>query len=548
MVSLRGYHIVRQDRIGKAGGGVAFYICDQLRARTLRHSEDVYCRRPEYLVAEISTDWSSKFLLVVVYRPPHCGYLSEVFNIVADLSALYNHAIVLGDFNADLNSRSYDTESIRFFVDTMHFSLVLYEPTYHTRVSSTWLDLCIIDDADKLISYGQQDVNFLSAHDMVYIEYGFKISCFQERSVKVRDFRSFDSERFLEELGTCDWSALFDVNDVNEKVGILNEYLLECFNRHAPIRRISPKHLPAPWLTSDIRDQMRERDRARRRWRRNRTDANYDEFRVLRNRTQNLIHDAKSRYYLTAFDDLTDLSLIWKRLKYLGLIKARTTDKQLLFSIEELNEHFSGSSPSINRDEDVGNGYYLGEGEYSDIKFYWKHIEPTHVLKALKDNKSEAVGDKGLLPKLIKIGLPCILSVIVHIFNYCLEEEVYPDLWKMAVVSPIPKVKCPAELRDYRPISILCAIFKIMERIVADQIKEYLVSSDTLDQSAYRKDHSTQTALIRFLDDMRQAADARLVIIVVFFDFTKVFDNICHKILIYKLRNVGFSCSALRWI
>lgn len=67
MVSLRTYHIVRQDRIGRASGGVAFYLCDQFRARTLLHSEDVYCRKPEYLMAEISTDWSFKFLLSVIY-------------------------------------------------------------------------------------------------------------------------------------------------------------------------------------------------------------------------------------------------------------------------------------------------------------------------------------------------------------------------------------------------------------------------------------------------------------------------------------------------
>lgn len=61
-------------------------------------------------------------------------------------------------------------------------------------------------------------------------------------------------------------------------------------------------------------------------------------------------------------------------------------------------------------------------------------------------------------------------------------------------------------------------------------------------------DHSTQTALVRVLDDVRQAADSRKVTISVFFDFTKAFDNVCHSILIDKLRNVGFSCTALRWI
>lgn len=67
-----------------------------------------------------------------------------------------------------------------------------------------------------------------------------------------------------EELSLCDWSTLFRENDVNRKVEILNKFLLECFNRHAPIRKINPKHLPAPWLSNNIKDKMKERYKARR--------------------------------------------------------------------------------------------------------------------------------------------------------------------------------------------------------------------------------------------------------------------------------------------
>lgn len=84
---------------------------------------------------------------------------------------------------------------------------------------------------------------------------------------------------------------------------------------------------------------------------------------------------------------------------------------------------------------------------------------------------------------LLMLALPCILPAVLDIFNYSLTAGVYPNLWKIAIRNPIPKIKCPSELRDYRPISILCAFSKAMERIVADQIKEYLEMSDVLDPS-----------------------------------------------------------------
>lgn len=550
MISLRGYHILRQDRVGKIGGGVAIYLQNQLRGRILEHSDNVYCRKPEFLMAEISTDLCSKFLLTVVYRPPHCGYLSDILNIIADRFVLYKHTLVLGDFNADLDSCSYDSELIKSFANSVDFYLVPYAPTHHTRSSATRLDLCMIDDVDKLISYGQQDVGFLSSHDLIYVEYRLGVGSLQERSIWVRDFRSFDSDRFLSELDSCDWNALYEIDNVDGKVGMLNEYLLGCFDKHAPHRKIKPRHLPAPWLSDVIRKKMAERDRARRRWRRYRTDINYEAFKVLRNQTQLMVRNAKSRYYSEIFQDLTNGDLVWRKLRHLGLIKSKRVEEGLCCSVEELNNYFSGP-PASQDDIMADNGvYYIGEEEYSDDKLYWKHIEPLHIVKALKDIKSNAAGEDGLSPVLLRIALPSVLPAITHIFNFCLDNGVYPTLWKKAIVSPIPKVKCPSELRDYRPISILCAISKSFERIVADQIKEYLESTDILDpyQFAYRRGHSTQAALVRVLDDVRQAADSRKVTVLVSFDFTKAFDNVCHKILIDKLRSVNFSCAALRWI
>lgn len=86
--------------------------------------------------------------------------------------------------------------------------------------------------------------------------------------------------------------------------------------------------------------------------------------------------------------------------------------------------------------------------------------------------------------------------------------------------------------------------------LACTQIREYLEKTDLLDpcQFAYRRGHSRQICLIRILDNVRHAADNRLVTVSVFFDLTKAFDSVSHDILFSKLKNLNFSGSVLRWI
>jgi len=158
-------------RMGKNGRGVALYT-SSFRIKILHHSEGSYVDRPEFLIAEIFTCDSSKILLAVVYRPLHCGYLPNFFNAFMDLSVGYKHLIIFDDFNANMGVTSFNSMQILTFVvsESVNLYLVPFASTHHTRTASTYLDLCIVDDADKLLSYEQRDASFLSAHDLISVK------------------------------------------------------------------------------------------------------------------------------------------------------------------------------------------------------------------------------------------------------------------------------------------------------------------------------------------------------------------------------------------
>lgn len=217
--------------------------------------------------------------------------------------------------------------------------------------------------------------------------------------------------------------------------------------------------------------------------------------------------------------------------------------------MDELNNYFAQIS-GLTNGERCTEATFLGELDYSDEKFYWSNVTPLAIRKAISRTRSNATGVDELSPRLIKMVLPVIMPILEHLFNQSLMQGIFPSIWKIATVSPVPKCKNPAQLKDYRPISILPILSKMLERIACEQMQTFLEENSLLDpcQFAYRRGHSTQSCLIRVLDDIRQAVDNRLITIAVFIDLSNAFDRVVHHTLIAKLRSLNFSSSSLQWI
>ncbi len=123
----------------------------------------------------------------------------------------------------------------------------------------------------------------------------------------------------------------------------------------------------------------------------------------------------------------------------------------------------------------------------------------------------------------MKVAAEIIAGPLVHIFNLSLEQNVVPDVWKSALVVPLLKGGDPTNLNNYRPISKLSVIAKILESIVSEQLKEFLVSNSILSrfQSGFRKNHGTVTATMKVLNDITCALDNGRSCAAVFIDLTK---------------------------
>ena len=168
-----------------------------------------------------------------------------------------------------------------------------------------------------------------------------------------------------------------------------------------------------------------------------------------------------------------------------------------------------------------------------------------HLLSGLSSNK--ATGIDKISCKIIKIAAPVIADSLTYIFNQVITQSSFPDEWKMARVTPIFKNGQRNLPENYRPISVLPVISKIMERILYDQLYNYLTKFKILSdcQFGFRKSHSTTTALLDCTNEWYVNLDKKLFNLVVLIDLKKAFDTVDHQILLRKLELCGIKGQAL---
>jgi hypothetical protein len=537
------YSLIHLPRPLGTGGGLAFIyksVFDVSRVcLPMFPSFEALCIRLSFA--------STSFIILDIYRPPSSSkvnFISDFSTLLEDLISSPSELLITGDFNfhLDLPVPPSDTHFLNL-LDTFSLTQHVTFPTHH---STHTLDLLITRSSSNFISSVTFTDPGVSDHLAILSTISVSPHIRPPRVTKtVRSFRSINIKALSQDIESSCLNSSPAVN-LDSYLSQFNSMLSSLLDKHAPLKSVSyTDRTQKPFITKDILLEKSKRSKLETLYRRTRLPTDLLNFKTQSRLVAKLITSSRRAYFKTLISNSTN-----KPKKLWSVINS-------LLSRSTPNILPTAASPSSLASSFLN--YFSDKISKLSASFPPTAAMPSHsapptpppclssFTPASTDevrtailHSSDATCALDIFPTfLLKSCLDALIKPITTIINLALSEGTFPTKFKHALVHP--KLKNPSlphdDLSSYRPISNLNFISKILERIIYTRLNNHLQSFSALSpcQSAYRKFHSTETALLRISNDLLTACNEQKVSALILLDLSAAFDTIDHQILLSRL-------------
>lgn len=547
---LNGFQMIRNDRM-LHGGGLAYYIKNNISFTVINTNNSEHFEQLWLLI----TIGKKRLSIGAVYRArrkDYDGFFNALEDSFASVIPFCDDMLCVGDFNIDFLTNNSNCLKFVDLLEAYDFKQIITEPTRVTKSSSTLIDPIITSNLEIICDKGVRSMHGISDHSLAYchLKIGF---CSNEAKFKTfRDFNNFNHDAFTEALQGIPWDIMLRLNDIDAKVKFFSDNILLLFNYFAPIRTARLTKPRAPWLTDNVKLLIKLRNNALNKFKRSKNGGDWDYYKTLRNFTTSAIRREKRAYFQAALTK--NKNNVWSALKSLN-VNVQSKNRVIpptLCDANAINNFFINEITAKKIQPDPNLKYFYQNNLKNNGSHFFSFSLATmdDVVDSLSTITSNSVGADNISINMIKMCCPFIIKYLLHIINCCLEIGYFPDDWKIAHVIPLPKINSPSDLKDLRPISILPAVSKLLEKIMGKQIRQHLTSFNILPsvQSGFRKGYSCTSALASIMDDIFNALDNNMATVLILLDYSKAFDMIDHELLLSKLHYFGFDNNAIELI
>ena len=565
--NIPGFTFLRKDRHRGSGGGVGIYIRQEINFTRRQDLEDP---EMESIFIEISAKNSKPFIIGCIYRPPDSSkHLPKNFGTILStklqkIDDEKKETIIVGDLNIDYLNNDHQTMKDTFKING--FTQLLSTATRVTETSATLIDIIQTNKALN-ISHNTVIQAGLSDHDLIGCVRKMNNVKYQPEIIRCRNYSHYNTETINNELRNKDWNPVFNTNSPTNAWSYMKELLKETIDKHAPFITKRIKGRKSPWISNNLSKEMNVRDQLLRKARKSKSQFDWNEYKRKRNFVTNEIQRAKRNYYKTKLTENSNKpQQFWKVVNDIYSTKSNK---------EKLTKQFRINNELVNDAETIANGFCeffstiannlksksfplkdlifkprSNEVMFEKCQFNFRNVTEKEVLKHLKNLKrSCAVGLDEIPGSFLRDIAYVIAKPLTHIINCSLKNASVPSDFKSSKVVPIFKTGQKDNFDNYRPISVLPAVSKIIEKCVHTQIMEHLEHNNLLSihQFGFRKKRSTELAAVCFLDEIRKAMDTGMLTGAIYIDLSKAFDTISHASLIDKLPSYGITGLSQEW-
>lgn len=562
-IGIPGFTVFRRDRVigmggRQRGGGVLLYVNNRVAAVNV---SDQVRGLNESVWVSIRGRKNKEVIVGVCYCSPSASK-EEEDNLMENIKFFSKKqaTVIMGDFNhADINWDSLQATSQRGknFMDTTTDLFLTQHVQGYTRGNSI-LDLVFSTEKELVeeLAIG----NPISTSDHCAIEWVIKCDTVSAVSNIVQyNYHKGNYEKLILELGSIDWGKEFYAKGVEEMWISFLKIVSAGRDRNIPKRGKGEKGIKQIWMKAKIIKLIKKRNKLWKNFRKAPSFEREVRYKNLRNCITLEIRRAKEAQERKIADGIrVDPKSFYAYIRSNSQSRVRVgplngAHGDIVSDDLEMARILNGYFSSTFTTEDVsrlpkpslkvlkGRNLELKDASITEDKI-------RRTLDSLQENK--AAGVDGLNSTFLKHGVDGIVKPLVKIFQESLSTGKVPEDWRLANVSALYKKGSKKDPGNYRPVSLTSQICKIFERVLKDEITNYLESNNLLwnSQHGFRKNKSCLTNLLEFMQMVSDGLDEGEPMDVLYLDFSKAFDKVPHRRLLLKLEAMGIGGKVLRWI
>lgn len=576
-----GYKIKHVPRPGVGrGGGVALIYRSMMNVKIVSSTSDKIFSTFEHIECNVCIN-NYTLLMSVIYRPPpskknglNTNYFldTEWPKFLSKYATNDKNIIITGDLNFHLDILSNH--------ETIRFNSVLKSCGMHqhvqgpTHVRGHTLDVVITRDIDEIVSSiqvtdpGLSDGSGKIAQDHFAVMFNALAAKPPplKKTVTFRKLRSIDIDKFKADILSSDFLTMSqNILDAEALVSLYNKEISAIIDTHAPVCSKTITLRPScPWFTEDLHDAKHLKRKFERKWRKSGLMVDHQIYRTQCAIVNGMLKQTRTEYYSekvkSSGKDQKSLFKITKHLLNGPSEIALPSGKNPEALAQEFSDFFIAKIETIrtniashNQSDSVSHGDGHTASFDTEQLTSFSPATEEEVKKYIQQSANKSCELDPLPTWLLKSCINELLPTLTKIVNISLENADVPKSFKTARVRPLLKKPSLDQniLKNYRPVSNLPFLSKILEKVVSRRIEEHLTKNQLheINQSAYRKFHSTETALLKVQNDILENLDKGDVTVLVMLDLSAAFDTIDHETLLNRLKvNFGFANKSLQWV